>query len=196
MVVGGITLYNFTKHDLFFAINGRYSDIGNVIMYYITWMGQAQIIIPVLVLLMLFPMYRNRRYFLTAMLCNVVPFLILYFIKDWLNRPRPRLLYKDDPGIHCCDNWEKLLHSSFPSGHSQGAFTFFCFLSLLLFPKYRAFGFVFFLLALAVGYSRIYLAAHFFDDVYVGSIIGVVGTSVSYLFMTYKKGPFTTSKPV
>ena len=35
-------------------------------------------------------------------------------------------------------------------------------------------------MAILVGYSRIYLSQHFFEDVYAGSIIGVVITIIVY----------------
>jgi undecaprenyl-diphosphatase len=38
--------------------------------------------------------------------------------------------------------------------------------------RYRPLGLLFFMLALLVCYSRIYLAAHFFGDTYAGSLIG------------------------
>jgi membrane-associated phospholipid phosphatase len=68
------------------------------------------------------------------------------------------------------------MERSFPSGHTCTAFCLFCFLAFILTPRYKWLGLVFFILAMAVGYSRIYLAAHFFLDVYVGSIIGVIFT--------------------
>jgi len=43
---------------------------------------------------------------------------------------------------------------------------------------------LFFIVALLVGYSRMYVAAHFFADVYVGSIVGVVITTLCYVLMT------------
>ncbi|RYZ48512.1 MAG: phosphatase PAP2 family protein, partial [Sphingobacteriales bacterium] len=57
-------------------------------------------------------------------------------------------------------------------------------------PRYRWLAVVFFVLAMAVGYSRIYLAAHFFIDVYVGSIIGVVFTILVVMLMRRYPGYF------
>lgn len=193
MLAGGIALFNCSKHDLFYFINGRYSNAADVFMYYITWLGQAEVIIPALLLLMLIPALRNWWYFFTALACNIIPFLIQHFVKDWLNYPRPQLLYKE-LGMHYLPQWEKLWHSSFPSGHSQGAFSFFCFLSLLLPQKYRALGLLFFLLAISVCYSRIYLAAHFFGDVYVGSMLGTVITSIVFMIMTKYRDSFSAKK--
>lgn len=66
-----------------------------------------------------------------------------------------------------------LLHS-FPSGHSM---TIFAMMSLLAyFSGKRLAGALFVLVALVVGGTRIYLLQHFFVDVYVGSILGVLCT--------------------
>jgi len=75
-------------------------------------------------------------------------------------------------------------------GHSTGAFSFFCFLSLILTARYKAFGLLFFLLALSVCYSRMYLAAHFFDDVYAGSILGTTLTMLMFSIMNQYKSKF------
>jgi membrane-associated phospholipid phosphatase len=66
-----------------------------------------------------------------------------------------------------------LLHS-FPSGHSM---TIFAMMSLLAyFSGKRAAGVLFVLIAVVVGLTRIYLLQHFFVDVYVGSVLGVLCT--------------------
>lgn len=177
-----------TQSELFFSINNHYSDFANVFMYYFTWLGQAEVIAPALLLIALIPRFRSWRYLLTAILCNFIPFIIHHYIKSGLNHPRPRLVYRDVAGVHFLPHWPELLHSSFPSGHSQGAFSFFCFLSLLLPAKYRGLGLLFFLMALTVCYSRIYLAAHFFADVYAGSIFGAVATTLVFSVMENYKG--------
>ncbi len=194
VLAGGIAILLATKMTLFFCFNGHCTDISDIFLYYFTWLGQAEVIIPSLLLLMVIPAFRNRWYFLTALMCNIIPFLIQHFIKGWLNFPRPMLLFRDVPGIHYLPKWPMLLHSSFPSGHSQGAFSFFCFLSLLLPQKFRGIGILFFLLALCVCYSRIYLAAHFFEDVYAGSILGTVLTTIIFSVMEQYKDRFSGEK--
>ena len=96
--------------------------------------------------------------------------------------------------MHYLASWPSLVNNSFPSGHSEGAFSFFCLASLLLPEKYSRFGFLFFMLALGVGYSRIYLTAHFFEDVYAGSIIGGIVTTIIYSFMYQFKARFSKEK--
>lgn len=194
VIGGGIALFLVPKNQLFLYINTHYSRFGDVFMYYVTWLGQAELIIPVLLLLMVIPRFRNWWYFATALVSNLVPFFIQHYIKGLLNMPRPQLVFSNPPRIHCLPDWPVLLHSSFPSGHSEGAFSFFCFLSLLLSARYKKFGILFFLLALCVCYSRIYLAAHFFSDVYVGSIIGMAGTTLFFSIMAHYRGAFFKKK--
>ena len=188
VIAGAIILVAFTRRDIFHAINTNYNGVLDNLMCYVTWLGEGVVIITVLLLVMLIPAYRTWWYFFTALLCNLIPFFLQQILKSYFNFPRPHLLFYDKLWMHYLPEWPYLLERSFPSGHSEGAFSFFCFLSLLLPPRYNKLGILFFLLALAVCYSRIYLAAHFFEDVFAGSIIGAVTTTLIFSFMTrYKK---------
>jgi membrane-associated phospholipid phosphatase len=194
VVAGGILVLAFTREQLFFAANRNYSDAGDAIMPYITFFGQGEVIIPGLLLLLLIPRFRNRRYFILAFMCNIVPFVIQQALKSVFNSPRPLLRYHNHFWVHVSPGWPELTAHSFPSGHSEGAFSFFCFLSLLLPPGYRGYGLLFFILALSVCYSRIYLAAHFFEDVYAGSILGTVITTVVFYIMNKYDAVFPQKK--
>ncbi len=196
VVIGGILLFTCSKRDLFHFVNTHYSDWADHAFVYITMLGQAEVIIPCLLVPLLFPAYRNWWYVLMATLCNLIPFFLEQLLKSWFDHPRPRLLFYDRLWMHYQPEWPVYLSRGFPSGHSTGAFSFFCFLSLILPSKYRALGLLFFLAALSVCYSRMYLTAHFFDDVYAGSIIGTVCTLAVYFIMNnyknffYKKDTF------
>jgi membrane-associated phospholipid phosphatase len=194
VIVGGLLLLLFSNKDLFLAINTHYNDTADAFFYYATWMGEGWVIVIVLAGLLLIPRYRNWWYFLTASLCNLIPFFIQQILKVMFNSPRPFKYFHNAPWIHYLYKWPYLSDRSFPSGHSEGAFSFFCFLSLLLPAKYRVIGVIFFLLALSVCYSRIYLAAHFFADVYAGSILGAVTTSLIFVVMNKYKESFFTKR--
>lgn len=75
--------------------------------------------------------------------------------------------------------------TSYPSGHSMGAFSLFVIIALLWADK-KIFGISCILLAIAVGISRIYLAQHFLNDVMAGSMVGSYIACVAY-FLIYKK---------
>ena len=76
---------------------------------------------------------------------------------------------------------EQVLTLSFPSGHTVTAFalTFFVASTVLSFKT----GWWFCILAILVGFSRIYLGQHYMIDVYVGSMIGIFITSIAVSYL-------------
>jgi membrane-associated phospholipid phosphatase len=176
VIAGGLAQLFFDRQQLFAQFNTHHTRFLDVLMFYGTQLGEG--IWGSLVMLMLLGMksFRNWWYFGAALLCNLLPALLTQWVKSLVNAPRPLNYFHDAPWIHSLPEWPRLLERSFPSGHTCAAFSLFCFLALILTPKFRWIGMVFFLLGLFVGYTRMYLAAHFFADVYVGSIIGVIFT--------------------
>lgn len=63
--------------------------------------------------------------------------------------------------------------TSLPSGHTMAAFALYGLLAFLL-PERRYTAALLFVLALGVGFSRIYLVQHFWIDVYWGAIAGTL----------------------
>lgn len=190
MVTGCLLLLLFTKQELFYFVNSHNTPATDKLLYYATYMGQGEVIVPVLLLLMVIPKYRNLEYFSMAVIVSIIPFFIQQGLKSYFDHPRPLNYFNHAAWIHFSPEWPELMYKSFPSGHSEGAFSFFCFLSLLLQPRYARFGYVFFVLALFVCYSRMYLAAHFFADTYIGSIIGAVTTTIIFSLVTKYKHRF------
>jgi membrane-associated phospholipid phosphatase len=186
VVIGGFLLSLYDKRELLHAVNSNHNAVADVVMYVLTQIGNGTSIAVMLLLIMVFfKRYRTWQYFLAAVICNVLPALIIQLLKDYFDEPRPFDFFKEESGswIHFDPMWgEKLFYHSFPSGHSAGAFSFCCFVSMLLPNKYRWCGLLLFAFAMSVGYSRMYLAAHFFKDVYFGSILGTLLTVVLFVF--------------
>ncbi len=188
IIAAGALQFFFTKEELFRVVNTNSNAIIDSFIYYITWIGQAEIIIPVLLFLFIYNEYRTWWYFVTALLCNIIPFFLQQLLKFYYDEPRPINYFHNAQWIHYVTGWPVLYNRSFPSGHTEGAFRLLCFLSFLLPVNKRKYGLLFFFIALFVGYSRIYLTAHFFEDVYVGSLVGVLTTTIFYAIMIpYKK---------
>ena len=181
----------FSQKELFAAVNTHHTAVSDVLMYGATWMGTGQVVTASLLFLMVLRPFRNLRYFVFAALCNIVPFITQQLLKTYFDCPRPLNYFHHASWIHIQPWWPELYHRSFPSGHSEGSFSFFCFLSLLLPAKYHRFGALFFVLAITVCYSRLYLAAHFFEDAYAGSIIGVTLTTLVYSVVSRYQHVFT-----
>ncbi|MFZ4634307.1 MAG: phosphatase PAP2 family protein [Saprospiraceae bacterium] len=64
--------------------------------------------------------------------------------------------------------------TSFPSGHTAGAFALFTTLTLMLKTPYKPFGLLFAVGAITAGISRIFLVQHFLSDVLAGALLGML----------------------
>lgn len=184
---GAYLLLHYDSTFLFAAINKRYNPVLDTMMEWLSRLGEAWMIAILGLFCFLTKPFRNPWFFAAVVLCTVLPALLTQLIKFQVAAPRPMLVYENQPWVHHLDTWALLHNNSFPSGHTTGAFSFFCLLSCVVHAKYRFLGVVFFLAALATGYARVYLAAHFFVDVYVGSIVGTAISLMVYLLLIFFK---------
>ncbi len=191
-VIGAILLATYSQRELFEAVNVRHTETLDWVVRLFTNLGNGYSICAILLLGLAVPKFRNWWYLIATVMCNAVPAVFTQIIKAIFNSPRPFERYRDDASwIHFSPAWgERLYHHSFPSGHTAGAFSIFLFIAMLLPKRYQGWGILLFFIALGIGYSRLYLAAHFFLDVYVGSIIGVVFTTISFYVMKRHIGRF------
>ena len=86
-------------------------------------------------------------------------------LKDIVGRPRPFTRYPEPPPLGRVPK-----DSSFPSGHAAMAFAAATVLSYYR-PRWAA---AFFLLAVAIGYSRVYNGVHYPLDVLGGAVLGLL----------------------
>jgi membrane-associated phospholipid phosphatase len=200
---GAWLLLTYTKAQLVLAVNGRYYFLGDAVMPYWTDWGDGATAIVIILALIVFARVKygfaeGVRYGLLGGLVFAIPSITSYVIKTRFfdNEPRPATYFAATPGVlHHIDGVRMWLVDSFPSGHTITAFSIA--LLLLYLRGYRPAGSPqqdrsaqsvaghdrstswawtagLFAWACSVGYSRMYLAQHFFRDVYWGAIIGVV----------------------
>jgi membrane-associated phospholipid phosphatase len=174
IIVGGILQLNFTQYTLFSSVNLYNSALLDHVMPIITLLGDAIGIITIGLIFLFVLKFKYWSDFLILLLCCTIPAIFTQILKQHFEYPRPLKVYELQNWVHHLPSWDFLYGNSFPSGHSTGAFSFFVTLSCMLGYRYKWLGSVFFLLALSTAYSRMYLAAHFFEDVYIGSIIGTI----------------------
>ena len=118
-------------------------------------------------------------------------------LKHWVNRPRPHqveaarvvdlkkmqprfLAVLQPPVVRVSQPMaEPIAGRSFPSGHTADNFAAAAVLALF----YRRWGWLYFLMAAAIGYSRIYTGAHWPSDVlasvFLGTGLGVLGVAAA-----------------
>ena len=176
--VGGYFLSTYTKDVLLLAINSRYSAIGDVFFKYFTHMGDGNMYLFITFITLLFvSKYKAIVMLFSYGLSSIVAQIIKHnYLPGQNHRPRAHF-WLDSDRLHFVDGVEILTANSFPSGHTTSAFAMFLVFSYL--AKNQMLSIVFFLMAILVGYSRMYLAMHFFADVYAGAIIGLSMTILS-----------------
>ena len=161
-----------SKADLQLWMTSCNSLFADTFFHYYTYIGDW---IPFAVAgVLLFWSFRVAGFIVVSQL---VSGMFSRLIKTLWNEPRPMLYFKEHyPGIqlHQVAGEHINMIRSFPSGHTISAFAFF--LALTFYTKNRTWQALYFVLAVLVGFSRIYLQQHFAIDVLVGSLVGVLVT--------------------
>ncbi len=179
-----------SKVESFLWLNQFHSPLADAVFPYVTHLGDGKLALLFLVGLSMV----NYRLALTGLYCFLLVLVLtqlgkLVLFEDVL---RPAGHFRDlGQQIRLVDGVELHFNNSFPSGHSASAFALFSFVAICL--RNKAWGSVLFMVALFAAYSRIYLSQHFFNDVFVGSIIGVLCTLLMTAFL--QKTLFKTPKP-
>jgi len=163
--------------QLFSLINGLQFPGSDLLLGWVTWLGDASIAAVLAVLgLLLLDRRRFWRNFLFLAGALLISTLAVHFLKAWMARPRPLAemggLLPDGRPIHVM--FQELRHKSFPSGHSQTVFGLAAGFRLLFGRRLRWL----FLIAGWVALSRIYVGAHFPLDILAGGILGVLGVDL------------------
>lgn len=167
-MAGGVVIATVPKGNLELWVNNHHTPFADTFFYYVTTIGNGWFFFSVVILLLL----STKRNFLicavTGILCSVVTSTLKYLV--FIGTPRPATFFKDTVTLHFVEGTPILYSGSFPSGHSISAFALFCVLSFMF--RRKLLQFIFFLIALLAIFSRVYLLAHFKEDIYAGAIIG------------------------
>ncbi len=181
------TILDFDR-NLFLAINNGWSNpINDIIFAVLTLLGSDYVIIPIVgIAIYIFDRNNFKRNFILLIVSLLIGGILVHSLKELVDRPRPlggmKELIKEGK-VHINVIFEPLNIVSFPSGHSQTVFT----AATVLGYIYKKSMWIFFLIALLSGISRIYVGAHYPLDVLAGGIIGV-GISIATIYIFKKNG--------
>ncbi|TCJ18666.1 phosphatase PAP2 family protein [Flaviaesturariibacter flavus] len=178
ILIAGSLLGMYGKDGSFVLINGWNTPLLDLLMPYVTYLGDGLIYIPILLLTFFF----KRDYLYAIVAGIIICFLFTYGLKSYVfpAELRPFSLAQRGIAFHRVPGVELHENYSFPSGHTATAFTMALLLGALV--RSRALALLLPLVALAVGFSRIYLAQHFLTDVTGGMVIGL---ATSFLSLRY-----------
>jgi len=171
----------YSKETIYFAVNIRHTDFLDTVEPYITDLGNGWTIVIAAAIMTLYN-YRIAFLLITTFIITSLSVQALKFIFD---APRPKLYFANQLSkLHFVKGVEILSHNSFPSGHTLTAFATGVLFTYLIKNKYWSIPLIIY--GVMVGYSRMYLSEHFFEDVTTGSILGVILTILWIWFIENK----------
>jgi len=179
LIFGIVLLLTYSKIDIHLYINKHNSAFFDEYFKYMTEFGAFILIAPIIIIMALF----KYRYALMAIASSVLASLIVQILKRifYTDCPRPKVVFQDIYDLHFVENVHLHSSHSFPSGHTAGAFALFMVLALI--NKRPVWQFLFLMMAVLVGYSRMYLSQHFLIDVVVGSVVGTASAFTCYFWL-------------
>jgi membrane-associated phospholipid phosphatase len=175
-----ITLFLIQKGDGILWLNRHNTSFLDIFFRNATKMGEELAFFLALVALLFFSIRKAIYIPLIGLLVTIFSF----FLKAVFGYPRPSVYFKQQ-GIYEELSKVDFVHivggnTSFPSGHTMAGFALFMYLAFCV--KSNTIKFLFLTIAILVGISRMYLLQHFLEDVFFGSLWGViVAIGVYYL---------------
>ena len=169
---------------VFLTVNSHHNAYFDSVM----WLVSGKLIWVPMYVSLFFVLLKNYSYKVVFAILLAIGVIILFtdsftaqIIRPWVCRLRPSNL--DNPMssmVHIVDGYRGGAYG-FPSNHASNTWGLAFFITFL-FRRYKL-TFFFFLWALLVCYSRMYLGVHYFGDLLIGGLLALAGAStVFYVF--------------
>jgi undecaprenyl-diphosphatase len=173
----GVAIHLFSELNsfLFYQINHFHFHWLDTIMVPITYCGDGVVLS---IVALGFWRLRGWRKFLKLVLILITAGILVQTIKHFFPSPRPSQVFSD---IHILG--PVLKAGSFPSGHTASTFGLVSFLSGE-FPKLGKLAWV---LAILIGFSRVYVGAHFPADVIFAAGLGYLVAKIYMMIWEIEK---------
>ncbi|MEX2597974.1 MAG: phosphatase PAP2 family protein [Salibacteraceae bacterium] len=180
LISGGILIYATSKDALHLWFNSHHHPFADLFFKYVTHLGDG--VFGAFIVLLGF-IYK-LKYGVIGLIGLAGSSLITQVLKRQVfnHEHRPSKYFEEMAQLHLVDGVQLHSNFSFPSGHATAAFSIFFLLAII--AKKPALQSLFFILVVLVAFSRVYISQHFFEDIYMGSIIG---TSVCFLAFAFLK---------
>lgn len=173
-----VILITFSKGEIHIFLNQFHHPVADKFFMYVTYLGDGLAMV-VFIVILLFVKYRYSLIILSSVFFATI---IVQFLKRviYAGEPRPMLYFKGIYQLYFVPGERVHQINSFPSGHTATAFGLFFMAALI--TSNNSLKLLYFVAALLVAISRIYLSQHFLVDTYFGSLIGVVCTGLMFYF--------------
>ncbi|MEI7620095.1 MAG: phosphatase PAP2 family protein [Candidatus Falkowbacteria bacterium] len=162
-------MINNLDQQLYLFLAENRNDFWTAVFSSFSFLGNWQFIVVTMLAIIIFLIIKKKLYFIAPLILSVISSETITFWGKWyFNRPRPLVSVFVETGF------------SFPSGHATIAVAFYVFLAFMFLRlnkgKYSIWVYSFAVfIALMIGFSRLYLGAHYLSDVLVGYVVGFLG---------------------
>ena len=169
---------------VFLTVNSHHNAYLDSVM----WLVSGKLIWVPMYVSLFFVLLKNYSYKVVFAILLAIGVVILFtdsftaqVIRPWVCRLRPSNLNNPMSSmVHIVDGYRGGAYG-FPSNHASNTWGLAFFITFL-FRRYKL-TFFFFLWALLVCYSRMYLGVHYFGDLLIGGLLALAGAStVFYVF--------------
>lgn len=185
VILSCMAIYNYNKTDLHAYLNQFYNGFFDFFFKYFTHLGDGIFVLLFTIAALLFI---SKRMAFIITVNTIGSGMITQFLKKYIYHDSLRpAAYMDVPewregGIYrLVEGVDMNSFHSFPSGHTTGAFALL--FSICLYAKNKWIKWSCFIIAVLVGYSRVYLSQHYLEDVVAGSLIAVSFSLLAYLIL-------------
>ncbi len=181
LLAGAFVLLFTSKVGLHVWLNSLHTPFQDFVFSYLTHVGGGMfVVVGTFVLSVMYWKRYSYSLFFFGLLNLLLVVLTTQFLKlvVFADALRPSAFITETT-LHIAPGVEMHTYNSFPSGHTAAGFAFFGFVAFI----YRSNKWAQFLcavIAMLIGYSRIYLSQHFLEDVVLGGTIGLVCLMLSY----------------
>ncbi|WP_310737120.1 sugar transferase [Parvicella tangerina] len=192
LLISGLFLIQLDQIEGHIYINQFHSDFWDRLFPYITHIGDGLTAVLIIIVLFIW----KEKYGYIALFAFLITSGVTHGLKLFVfaDAERPLLVLWDyfhyEGGHHVLPFESMKSDHSFPSGHTTSAMSIFCLLSLIFNKRLQWTGVLFAGLAILASFSRVYLSQHFVEDVFLGTIIGTLGTLLTYHWLNPKLNQF------
>ena len=182
--IGLIFLLCAGKAGSFIELNSYHRSTLDTVFVWVTFIGDGRFAIVICLIYLLLRRWSRACQLIAAFLVSA---LVAQILKNLFSMPRPKQDFPAGQYSYFIDGVTHIGFASFPSGHSTSVFALATLLAI--FDSNKRGNVIYLLVAVAVGYSRLYLGQHFLGDVLVGSAIGVLTAVLIHWFFLTKQLP-------
>lgn len=178
LVFGFFIIYFYSSKDLHLSLNQYHHSFFDEFFRYLTYFGDG--VSAVIISLIIF--FFNKKNGIIITLSWVISSVFTQVLKRliYYDAPRPFKYFEGIYELYLVPGVEMNSLLSFPSGHATTSFALYGVIALL--SGRKSIQIVLFTFAALCAYSRVYLSQHFFIDIFIGSIIGTLGSVIIFNF--------------